>query len=73
LNRTQKTGVFIASGFEFALTVIIMIGLGYHADKRYQTTPLFLLIGLALGFSTALIRLLRTLKWVEKSSNEKDQ
>ncbi len=36
-------------GMRFALSVFLGVYLGHLADQRWETTPLFLLLGLFLG------------------------
>ena len=46
-------------GLQFALCVVIGLGLGYYADRWLGTRPAFLLIGLGFGVAAAFRLLLR--------------
>ena len=45
-------------GLQFALTVGLVFFGGLKADERLQTSPLFTLLGVALGFGIGLYRLM---------------
>ena len=46
-------------GIQFAAVIGAMVALGYWADSRFGTGPLFILLGLALGFGIAFYNLYR--------------
>ena len=46
-------------GLQFVTTIALLTGGGFWLDRRWGTTPLFILIGLALGFGTAFYQLYR--------------
>ena len=49
-------------GFEFAISILIFLLGGYHLDKAVSTSPLFLFLGLVIGFSIGLYRLVSATK-----------
>jgi F0F1-type ATP synthase assembly protein I len=55
---------------EAVFAIPIALGLGYWADTRFGTSPILLLVGLALGFVTFVVRLSRMRKLVEEQSEE---
>ena len=55
---------------EAVFAIPIAGGLGYWADTRFGTAPILLLVGLALGFVTFVVRLARMRKLVEEQSEE---
>jgi F0F1-type ATP synthase assembly protein I len=63
-----------AKAYQGALEAVFAIpiagGLGYWADTRFGTAPVLLLVGLALGFVTFVVRLTRMRKLVEEQSEE---
>jgi F0F1-type ATP synthase assembly protein I len=63
-----------ARAYQAALEAVFAIpiagGLGYWADSRFGTEPTLLIVGLALGFATFVVRLMRMRKLVEESSQE---
>lgn len=55
---------------EAVFAIPIAGGLGYWADSRFGTDPVLLIVGLALGFATFVVRLARMRKLVEEQSKE---
>jgi F0F1-type ATP synthase assembly protein I len=53
---------FIATGSEFALTVVAGVAVGYYADQYLGTEPWLMLVFTIAGFYGALRRLLWALK-----------
>ncbi|QDU84850.1 Putative F0F1-ATPase subunit (ATPase_gene1) [Planctomycetes bacterium Pla163] len=49
------------AGVQFGAAVVVFTLAGLWLDRRLDTLPLFLLVGLALGFTGGLIHLMRTL------------
>jgi ATP synthase protein I len=45
---------YIGVGFTFVILVVVPATVGFFVDKILGTLPLFLLIGLGLGFAGAL-------------------
>ena len=53
VGRGYGTGYsIVAAGFQFVFSILLFMWLGSLADGRLHTAPLFLLIGLGLGFAT---------------------
>jgi ATP synthase protein I len=52
---------FLYLGFTFILIVGIFTVLGLFADRLLGTLPLFLLVGLGIGFAAALYYVFRSL------------
>jgi len=44
---------YIGVGFTFVFIVVIVSGGGFLLDRLFGTLPLFLLIGLGVGFTTS--------------------
>jgi ATP synthase protein I len=51
--RTQA-GRAMELGLQIALSVVLGVGLGYYADRKFGTKPIFLFIFLVVGFATAI-------------------
>ena len=49
-------------GFTFILTLSALTAIGYFVDRLLGTLPLFLIVGLGLGFVGALYYVYRALK-----------
>ncbi|ABG04607.1 hypothetical protein Rxyl_1646 [Rubrobacter xylanophilus DSM 9941] len=53
---------FFGVGFTFISTVGVLAGVGYLLDRAAGTVPLFLLVGLGLGFAGGLYYVYLALK-----------
>lgn len=53
---------YIGVGFAFVLTVVIPTAVGFFLDKVLGTLPLFLLLGLGLGFAGGLYYVYQEMK-----------
>ena len=63
--------------FEAGLAVILGVVIGNYLDGRFETSPLFLFVFLALGFATGIRRLL-AIEWPgvhdgQKKSEDSDR
>jgi F0F1-type ATP synthase assembly protein I len=63
-----------ARAYQAALEAVFAIpiagGLGYWADLRFETGPVFLLVGLGLGFVAFVLRIVRMRRLVEEAARE---
>ncbi|HEX8341338.1 MAG TPA: AtpZ/AtpI family protein [Tepidisphaeraceae bacterium] len=55
----RQLGAVTSLGFEFIATVLLPGGIGYWLDRRYDTSPWFILIGGVFGFAVGLYRMLK--------------
>ena len=62
---------FAGVGVQYALTVLVMTGIGIWIDNRTGTAPLFLLVFLALGFVGATLSLIRQVMGGDDKSGNK--
>ena len=53
---------FIGLGFAFMLTIAVPSAVGYFLDTLFGTMPLFLLVGVVLGFAGGLYYVYRALQ-----------
>jgi F0F1-type ATP synthase assembly protein I len=53
---------FLTTGFIFLTLIGGLTVLGYFADRLLGTLPLFLLVGLVLGFVASLVYVYRAIK-----------
>ncbi len=49
--------------------ILIGVGLGYLVDRNYQSAPWGLLVGLVLGFSSFVLRLVRLVRQLERDQD----
>ena len=55
---------YIGVGFTFVFIVVVPAAVGFFVDKAFGTLPLLLLVGLGLGFATALYYVYREMSKV---------
>jgi len=53
----RRTGRVYEGAFESVFAILIGGGFGYWADQYFETSPRFLLVGLAIGFGAFVLRL----------------
>ena len=73
----EKSGSLLKRGakaYQGALEAVISIpigtGLGYLVDRQFGTGPVFLLVGLAAGFASFVIRISRLRGLVDEASED---
>lgn len=57
----------VGAGFALAVSILFFAWLGYIADKKLHTAPLFLLIGLAIGLGAGFYGFWRKISAEAKS------
>jgi F0F1-type ATP synthase assembly protein I len=66
-----------AKAYQAALEAVFSIpvagGLGWWADRHFGTEPILLLVGLVLGFTSFVLRLVRMRRLVEEPSPEQQE
>ena len=55
----RRKGAVYQGGSEAVFAILIAAGIGYWLDSRFDTAPILLLIGLAVGFASFTLRLVR--------------
>jgi ATP synthase protein I len=54
-------GIGARSGIEFVAAIVVSAGIGFLLDRWLHTTPLLLLVLLALGFAAGLLNVYRAM------------
>jgi F0F1-type ATP synthase assembly protein I len=72
LRAYREFGPYLTLGFQMAAAVVILFFLGDWADRSYGTSPLFALLGVAIGTVGGLIKFLRSVLQSESKSQKKD-
>ncbi len=57
---------------EAVIAILVAALFGYWIDGYFETSPVFLLIGFAIGFASFTIRLVRLGRWVEGQGSGED-
>ena len=58
------------AGLEAIFALALAIGIGFWVDIRYETQPLFLMVGTAVGFGACVLRLVRPQRALDQSRGE---
>ena len=58
-SEGRRKGAVYQGGSEAVFAILIAAGIGYWLDSRFDTEPTLLLIGLAVGFASFTLRLVR--------------
>lgn len=71
-TREKSPYFLLAMDFGYMLLAgILVLGyLGWLADKRFGTSPIFLLVGFGLGIATGFSSLFRRLNLLERNRKE---
>ena len=59
----------ITIGLQLAITILIFVYAGYRLDLYYQKSPIFLLIGTAVGMCLGFYHLLKELARINNKQN----
>jgi F0F1-type ATP synthase assembly protein I len=69
LEAYREFAPYLTLGFQLAAAVIILFFIGDWLDARYHTSPLFSLIGVAIGTVGGLIKFIRSVIQVRKRNS----
>jgi F0F1-type ATP synthase assembly protein I len=70
----RRQGAVYQGAFEAVFALLIAAGFGYWLDGYFDTAPVLLLIGIALGFASFTLRLIRLGRWMKGGeSGESDE
>lgn len=58
-NNLRELGYFASLGISVALSIFIGLGLGLWLDKKFDTDPVLMFIGLALGIVAGFSNIIR--------------
>jgi ATP synthase protein I len=70
-KSVREVGPYIDLGIRLALSIIIGVFGGLWLDKKIHTTPLFLLLGFALGAVSGFWSIYRSI-YVKDQNNQND-
>jgi F0F1-type ATP synthase assembly protein I len=58
-KEPRRQALAYQAASEAVVAILVAAGAGYWADGRFDTSPIFLLLGTAIGFGAFVLRLLR--------------
>ena len=72
-NKSLSGNDFAGAGIQFAVAVILFALLGNWLDKRFGTSPLFILAGVLVGGGGGFYSLYRKVAAAQKEDDERRQ
>lgn len=66
----SSIGAYAGLGLQFAVSIVLFVYLGQWADRRFGTSPLFLLLGLFVGAGGTFYSMVRRLNAAQKRADE---
>lgn len=67
----RRQGAVYQGAFEAVIALLIAIGFGYWLDGVFDTAPVLLLVGTAIGFASFTVRLIRLGRWMKGADSDK--
>jgi len=71
-NSAQGVMMHITVGLQLGITIFLFVYLGHYLDKRYAKSPLFLIIGTALGMIIGFYHLMKELQEDTKKEDDNE-
>ena len=69
-RAARSQGLAYQGGVEAVFAILIATGIGYWADQHFGTSPRYLLIGMVVGFSAFVMRLLRLGRQLQQRASD---
>jgi F0F1-type ATP synthase assembly protein I len=66
LQMIKDVGPYLGLGVQLAATIVIMILIGDWLDKKYQTSPIYVLVFGLFGIFAGMYNLLKSVVSLEK-------
>jgi ATP synthase protein I len=66
-EAAQGAGIGFRIGIELVAGVLVGAGLGWFIDSKLDTSPIFMLACISLGFAASMLNVLRVLKNLDQS------
>lgn len=70
-RMSRQVGPYISLGVEFTAAILICLGLGWWADRRFQTIPLLTILGAFFGMAAGFYRLYRTVLGLQEKDRRR--
>jgi F0F1-type ATP synthase assembly protein I len=70
-NPELNIGSFAGVGLQFAISIVLFLFLGQWLDRKFGTSPVFLLAGVFLGGGAAFYSMYRRLTAAQKADDER--
>ena len=66
-----NVGSFAGAGLQFAISLVLFLLLGQWMDRKFGTSPVFLLAGVFIGGAGAFYSMYRKLSAAQKADDER--
>lgn len=71
--ETRRQGAVYQGAFEAVIAIVVMTLAGYWLDGVFGTEPVLLLVGVGIGFTSFVVRLIRIGRWVQDAQRDGEQ
>ena len=71
-RNARRQGLAYQGAFEAFVAILIAMGAGHWVDQRFGTSPLYFLIGTAVGFGAFVLRLVRLGRQLQQAAKPGD-
>ena len=68
-GQSRRQGAVYQGAFEAVIALLIAVCLGYWLDGVFDTAPVLLLLGTAIGFASFTVRLIRLGRWMRDENS----
>ena len=68
-GQSRRQGAVYQGAFEAVTALLIAACLGYWLDGVFDTAPVLLLLGTAIGFASFTVRLIRLGRWMRDENS----
>ena len=66
----RRQGAAYQGAIEAVFAIPVAIGIGYFVDRRFETDPVFVFVGVGVGFAAFVMRLWRLGRELQKAAEE---
>lgn len=66
-----NVGSFAGAGLQFAISLVLFLLLGQWIDRKFGTSPIFLIVGVFIGGGAAFYSMYRKLSAAQKADDER--
>jgi len=70
-NEELNVSSFAGAGLQFAISIVLFLLLGQWLDQKFDTSPVFLLLGVFVGGAAAFYSMYRRLSKAQKADDER--
>ena len=72
-RTSRRVGLAYQGTVEAVFSVLIGAGIGYAADRYFDSTPWLMLVGLVMGFGAFVLRLSRLARQLGRQGDNSEQ